>query len=66
MLITTQNPSVIEAVRVQFPPQAPEHNPTKSKEVQNPLEIVGFFLLFVQRRAIRFNTIQQLWGLIRQ
>jgi hypothetical protein len=42
----------------------PRHNPAKSKEVQNPLEIAGFFLLFVQRCVIRFIKFLQFWGLI--
>jgi hypothetical protein len=39
-------------VRVRFPPQAPFDNPRQSKEEQNPLEIAGFFLLFIQRRVV--------------
>jgi len=46
--------------RSAFPP--PDHNPTKSEEVQNPLESAGFFLLFVQGRAMRFIKIQPFWG----
>ena len=44
---------------------APRPNPTQSKEVQNPLEIAGFFLPFVRRRAIAFIKIRQLWGPIK-
>ena len=35
--------------------------PGKSK---NPLEIAGFLLFYVQRRAVRFYKIYDVWGLI--
>jgi hypothetical protein len=31
------------------------------KKYKNPLEIAGFLLTFVQRRAIRFIKIRRLW-----
>ena len=34
--------------RVRLPPPPPNDDPTQSKEVQNPLEIAGFFLFIVQ------------------